>query len=341
MPLNRELTDFERGRIIGYWECKKTTCKIAEALGHTQAQVFRAIDAFRKEQQVTVKSRNGRPKVLTERNLRQLSKEVVKNRQNTLDELAQSINEVSTVPVSSKTISCHLHELGFHSLVGVRKPFISEANRKKRFEWCKERQNWVAEFKTIIWSDEPRFCLFQNDAHKTAWRRPKEKYAIDCLIPTVKHGGGGVMVWGCFVDNRPGPLVAIEGKINGAGYIELLRNSLLPFLNELGLNLYTFQDDNCPIHRSRLVPQWKEENLITSLPWPAQSPDLNPIEHVWDYLERAVRKRQPHPKNKQELFMALKEEWVNIDTSYLEKLVESMARRVQAVIKSKGNPTQY
>ena len=65
MPLNRELTDFERGRIIGYWECE-----IAEALGHTQAQVSRAIGAFRKEQQVTVKPRNGRPKVLTERNLR-------------------------------------------------------------------------------------------------------------------------------------------------------------------------------------------------------------------------------------------------------------------------------
>ena len=128
MPLNQELSDFEWGRVIGYWECKKTTREIAEALGHTQSQIFWAIDAFRKEQQVTVKSRNGQPKVLTERNLRQLSKAVVKNRQNTLDELAQSINKVSTVLVSSKTISRRLHELGFHSLVGVRKPFISEAN---------------------------------------------------------------------------------------------------------------------------------------------------------------------------------------------------------------------
>jgi len=81
--------------------------------------------------------------------------------------------------------------------------------------------------------------------------------------------------------------------------------------------------------------------MINCLLWPAQSPDLNPIEHLWDVLERQVRARNPHPKNKDELALALTEEWLNIDQTILENLVDSMPRRVDAVIKSRGYPTKY
>jgi transposase len=341
MPRNQQLTDFERGRIIGQWECGKKTRQIAEALGHSQSQVSRAIKAFRDKGQTSVEPRSGRPKIFTERNKRHLTQIVTKNRQITLDELTQEINEVLTESVSTRTVRRYLHEVGFHSLVGVRKPFVSEVNRTKRLAWCKARKTWDNEWKKIIWSDESRFTLFQDDSHKKVWRRPKEKYAVNCLVPTVKHGGGGIMVWGCFVHNKPGPLVVIEGRLNGVGYRELLADYLKPFLDELGPDLYDFQDDNAPIHTSRPVLHWKEENLISSIPWPAQSPDLNPIEHVWDHLERAVRQRRPHPRNMRELATVLEEEWVNLDRSYLEKLVESMPRRVQAVLESKGYPTRY
>jgi len=81
--------------------------------------------------------------------------------------------------------------------------------------------------------------------------------------------------------------------------------------------------------------------MINCLLWPAQSPDLNPIEHLWDVLERQVRARNPHLKNKDELALALTEEWLNIDQTILENLVDSMPRRVDAVIKSRGYPTKY
>jgi len=109
--------------------------------------------------------------------------------------------------------------------------------RKKKLEW-----------NNIIWSDESKFNLYHSDRRQRVWRMPKEKYDADCLLPTFKHGGGGVMVWGCFVNNQPGPLVIIEGKITGRKYIELLENYLLPFMNELGTGLNIFQDDNAPVH---------------------------------------------------------------------------------------------
>ena len=174
------------------------------------------------------------------------------------------------------------------------------------------------------------------------WRQPKEKYDVDCLVPTFKHGGGGVMIWGCFVNNLLGPLVVINGKITGEAYKNLLNEHLLQFLDELEEpNNYTFQDDNARVHTARVVLKWKEEKSINSLPWPAQSPDLNPIEHVWDHLEKAVRNRVPHPKTINDLIVYLKEEWVKISPDYLKKLVESLPRRVNEVIKNKGRSTRY
>ena len=85
-----------------------------------------------------------------------------------------------------------------------------------------------------------------------------------------------------------------------------------------------------------MLEQFKQDNDILSLPWPPQSPDLNPIENLWDELERRVRKRENIPRNKNDLFAALEEEWYQIDTEILEKLVDSMPRRIDAVKKSKG-----
>ena len=130
MPPNCQLTDFERGRIIGQWEGGKTYRAIADSLGHSKSQVSRAIKAFFDKGQATVASRSGRPKIATERNLRALTLEIERNQQITLDELTQKMSEVLTTPVTTKTISHYLHEVGFSNLVGVRKPFISEANRK-------------------------------------------------------------------------------------------------------------------------------------------------------------------------------------------------------------------
>ncbi|GBB92312.1 hypothetical protein RclHR1_00020015 [Rhizophagus clarus] len=93
--------------------------------------------------------------------------------------------------------------------------------------------------------------------------------------------------------------------------------------------------------QARTVKQWKEDNSIIDFPWPAQSPDLNPIEHLWDVLERRVREHKPHPKNIEELMVILEEEWNKIEPEILTNLVESLPRRVQAVLDSHGNPTRY
>jgi len=180
-----------------------------------------------------------------------------------------------------KTLSKYLHEQGFYSRVGVRKPFVSEKNRIKRLTWARERREWLDEWESVIWSNESKFELFRGNGKRLVWRQPHEKYDVNCLIPTVKSGQQGVMVWGCFTKYNLGPLVKLDGKVTAVVYIDILKNYLLPFLDDLDdQENYLFQEDNAPIHTARIVKSWKEENEVDSIPWPAQSPDLNPIENL-------------------------------------------------------------
>ena len=137
-------------------------------------------------------------------------------------------------------------------------------------------------------------------------------------------------------------MVRLEGRITANIYIDVLNNYLLPFINSLeNKNNYIFQEDNAPIHKANTVKKWEVENKITSLPWPAQSPDLNPIENLWDELDRKVRKHKPLPKNQDDLWQILQNEWLKLDESIYKNLVDSMPRRIAAVIEDKGIPTKY
>ena len=92
-----------------------------------------------------------------------------------------------------------------------------------------------------------------------------------------------------------------------------------------------------PPHRARVVQDFLQQQQIDQLPWPAYSPDWNSTEHAWDALDRAIRNRDVQPSNLDELATTLQEEWRNIGQRSINQLVESMPRRIQAVIDSRGN----
>jgi transposase len=340
MPKTHELSDFERGEIIGLWKANFSTREIEKILDHPQKTISNIIMKYRDEGMTTTAQRSGRPKILLDLDKRHLVNIVKKNRNVTIEELTDEFKQSLSISISSSTVRNYLHQEGYFGRVAKKKPYVSESNRKKRLGWCRMRKDWNEEWNKIIFSDESRFELFNNDSHNWVWRKVDEKYKKECLKPTVKKSIG-IMVWGCFHKDGIGPLVIVEGNINGVKYRELLEEHLLPFYNALNHEDYLFQDDNAPCHTARIVKEWKEENFINILPWPAQSPDLNPIENLWSELERNVRSHKPRPKNKNELIQVVRQEWNNINNNILVKLIESMPRRVKAVIKNNGNPTKY
>ena len=96
----------------------------------------------------------------------------------------------------------------------------------------------------IHWSDETKIELFGLNAKCHIWRKPG-------TIHTVKHGGGSIMLWGCFSAARTGRLVRIERKLNGAKYREILDENPLQSTQDLGLGGFTFQQDNDPSTQPR------------------------------------------------------------------------------------------
>ena len=183
-----ELTEFERGEIIGLWKGGHSERNIGEILDHPKTTIHDIITNYKNSQQITAVSRPGRPLKLTERNIRQIVRIVKEDRQQSLDEITKNFSESLSISVSSSTIKHVLHNEGYFGRAGKRKLLVSKTNRTKRLEWCRERRDWDTEWDSVIWSDESRFLLFQNDAHHWVWRKPHEKFDVDCLIPTVKSG---------------------------------------------------------------------------------------------------------------------------------------------------------
>lgn len=242
--------------------------------------------------------------------------------------------------LSKKTIRRRITESGeFVSYWAAKKPFISEVNRKKRLAWCKARVNWTEEqWSTFLWTDESPFVLRFN-AKRRVWRRHNERYSSNCIISTVKHDIK-INVWGCFSAHGVGSICTVDGTLEQYQYMDILEREMLPSVKNLfDDGSWTFQQDNDPKHTAINTRNWFVEHEVPLTEWPAQSPDLNPIENLWSILDQRCAKRKPN--NAAHLFQILEEEWYNLPVELLTRLVHSMPRRCQAVIDAEGGMTKY
>ena len=182
--------------------------------------------------------------------------------------------------------------------------------------------------------------MFNTSRQDYCWRKINQEFNMVNLKPTVKHGGGSVFVWGCFSYHGIGNLVFIDSHLTGEKYVNILDNNLLPSARKFGLaSSFVFQQDNDPKHTSRVAKAYFDSNKIPVLPWPAMSPDLNPIEHLWDELDRRIPASSR--KNKECFKKALLEQWSAISSEIVQNLVKSMPRRLSAVWNAKGQHTKY
>ncbi|GFT64804.1 transposable element Tcb2 transposase [Trichonephila clavipes] len=201
-----------------------------------------------------------------------------------------------------------------------RKPFVSKVNRKKRIDFAKENEKQDRNYwNSVIFSDESKLNIHGSDGHQKVWRQANAALEPKNMRGTVKHCGGSIMVWGCMVATGVGNLVIIDGIMNQYSYLNILKNNLSQSTSKLGLDgSFTFQQDNDPKHTARVVREWLLYNVRKQVKIPPQSPDLNPIEHWWDYLDRQIRKQEIKTKN--DLKKALLEEWQKIPSSATQNL---------------------
>ena len=291
--------------------------------------------------------RSGRPKKLDDRQIRHLKRSVLADRRQSLQDITNSMSITNALKASERTIKRALNnDLGLSKRVAAKKPFLLKRHQQARLAWAKDRTSMSTEdWHHVIWTDEASIELGKQSRVTWVWRKPNERYETDCIAPTFKSGRSSVMVWGCIAYNRKGPLIVIpQEKRTGDDYVDLILEPVLHgFYTQLceERSIMALMEDGAPTHRSTVAKRWREDHEILVFDHPAQSPDLNPIEHVWKHLKLQINKRKKLPQSSAELEAAIMEEWDKIDIQFINNLVDSMANRVQAVLKAKGKSTHY
>ncbi|KAJ1031654.1 hypothetical protein NDA13_002045 [Ustilago tritici] len=221
--------------------------------------------------------------------------------------------------LSRQTITSALKQAGLKFKAKRKKPLLTDKHRKARRVFAKEYRHWTVEqWKNVIWSDE---C---------------------------KGGSHIIMIWGCMTWAGLGLMVYMDGKLNFEHYIELLEEavpgSILKWKNIqriLPRDKLIFQQDNACPHTAKVAKEYLEEVKLNVLPWPAMSPDLNPIEHVWQQLKKWLYQQRYTINNKVQLIAAINRFWATFPKESVQALIKSMPRRLQAVRVAKGGHTKY
>ncbi|KAK3535010.1 hypothetical protein QTP70_001966 [Hemibagrus guttatus] len=265
----------------------------------------------------------GRPTKIIPRVQRQLIQEVTKDPTTTSKELQASLASVM-VSVHDSTIRKRLGKNGLHGRVPRRKPLLSKKNIKARLSFARKHLDDPQDFwENTLWTDETKILLFGRSVSHYVWRKSNTAFQKKNIIPTVKYGGGSVMVWGCFAASGPGRLAVINGTMNSAVYQKILKENVRPSVCDLKLKpTWVLQQDNDPKHTSKSASEWLKKNKMKTLEWPSQSPDLNPIEMLWHDLKKVVHARKP--SNVAELQQFCKDEWAKIPPQCCNRLIAKM-----------------
>lgn len=257
---------------------------IAGQMGVSRSVIQRAVSRYRDTGGLGRRPGQGRKRITTPRQDRSIVRNVLRRRTTLAKEAQTHLRQDQNVQISTDTVRNRLHETGLSSRRPARGPALKNQHRRARLAYTRRYGEWRQRQWGRVWfTDESRFSLCGNDGRLRIWRRRGERYEQNLFEPTRSHNGGSIMVWGGISINGRTDLVVVPPPgMNAQRYIdEILRPHVLPLRERHGGRFILMQDNARP-HTARVTQNFLLENDITLSNHPSMSPDLNPIEHVWD-----------------------------------------------------------
>jgi hypothetical protein len=289
--------------------------------------------------------KTGRPRKLTAADRRKAARLVRTGECDTAADVAKELNGTLSSAVSPQTVRRALGEEGYKAIVAKKKPRLTKKHITNRLLWAQKHAEWtVDDWKRVIWSDETKINRVGSDGKIYKYIKKGETgLEKHNARGTLKFGGGNIMIWGSMLHAGVGFMMTVDGRMNSEQYTSILGSCLPNVLAayELEKENVIFQQDNDPKHTSNHSRQWFETEQYAVLDWPAQSPDLNPIEHLWFHIKRELAKADTDAKSYHELKARVEAIWSKVPDSVCANLVESMPRRIAAVLAAKGGHTKY
>ncbi|GFT56420.1 transposable element Tcb2 transposase [Trichonephila clavipes] len=315
----RHLDAFTRDRIIGKLEEGRSVTSVAAEFGIAHIIVSRLWRQFQTTGTAIRGFSSGRPRETTPADDQYIVLQARRNRWQTAGEIARHSTQATGRPISRFTVARRLHGGGLF------------ARRPRDNEWGR-----------VLYTDESRFGL-SSDSHRILiWREWGSCNHPSNIIERDRYGGRGVLVWGGIMHfSRTDLHIFDAGSVNGTRYCnEILLPYVRLFRGAMGLQ-FLFMDDNAPCHRTVASEQLLESENIERVDWPSRSPDLNPIENVWDFLGRHLAPRTLLPVTIRELRLALQDEWAAMPQQLIDTLILSMGRRCETCLAVRGDHIPY
>jgi transposase len=319
--------------------------------GWNQSQIARelrlAISTVRlciKEGYYTPRKPRGRPPLLTIRRRYRLIKRATQDGLHRRMSY-QTIAALEGIQACRRTLTRAFIQAGYNRRVAKKKPLLTDKQQADRLAWAQAHAHWDFEmWKRVLWTDEASFTTGGFGVVYVT-RKVDEAYDLPCLVPKFR-GYSSWMAHGCISGTTKGPLVVFEkelGKVTARVYTDYVLPGIYRHLREMkhegGFLRSIIMEDNASIHTARLTKWSHQLNHIIRIVWPANSPDLNPIENVWRLLKYRIGRQFPYTN--EQVRQYLEEEWAKLQLDDFVHYIQQMPERCQAVIAANGGHTKW
>jgi len=326
----------DRWRVVTCRKDGMSYSDIQKKYGYTRRFIARWWKRYQETGGVADAPRSGRPNTLTLTQKREVARSLKRKPTSSLRKVTKRMKTEHHVSLSKDTVRRIAKEQGLVYRRRKKKPLLTAAHKVGRLRFARRRRP-RGFWDRVMWSDEASFALYSLT--KGEWVEDGEEAAPH---ETVKWPPR-IRVWAAISSRGKTPLIRIPKKMNAEGFETLLVEKLIPLMCDAidgGPEDFVFMQDGDGTHTAKRVRKRLEtEGIEQLLPWPAHSPDLNPIENAWSIIERHLE--IVHPTSDRGLWQAMQDAWEKIDDNQLLRLCGSLPHRLQAVKGAQGGHTKY